>query len=93
MLLTVHETAYVLGMNWRNVYYLLNTAQLDGVKIRDNWRVFSDSLEELYDKRHNEELHRDGVSISDGLPGFSALLDNIKNDRLQDVDSRRYSGV
>lgn len=93
MLLTVRETAYVLSIDFTNVYYLISRCYIDGVKIRDDWRVSSESLREFYDKRQGESSNRGGIYGGDGLRGFDELLANITENRIQNNRRKRDSSI
>lgn len=93
MLLTVREVASILDMDFHNVYYLIESCKVDGVKIRDDWRVYSDSVRELYDKRENDSIYRDRVCGGNGFSGFDELVERIRANRVQNHRRRRYSRV
>ncbi|MEO0133114.1 MAG: helix-turn-helix domain-containing protein [candidate division WOR-3 bacterium] len=50
VVLTVKETAAILNINPKNVYYLLYIGDIEGWKIANIWRISLISVQE-YDKR------------------------------------------
>lgn len=90
MLLTVEETARMLNMKRGGVYYLLAFCKLDGVKIRSNWRVFSESVEEYRVKRECSCRNGKNTFLYNGFSGGNESVQDFRQDSLPD-DERRTS--
>lgn len=82
MLLTTHEVSFLLEIPFNNIEYLLTSCYIDGVKIRDDWRVCSDSVREYYVKRQRERLFDTDVSSDYGLPGYDERFACVTKNRM-----------
>lgn len=91
MLLTPKETAYVLGIKPKAVYYLIYMSYLDGVKIR-GWKITSESVEE-YVKRQCKAQSGTGTAGDYGLSGCDKRLEDIRKNALQADSAKRAASV
>lgn len=89
MLLTVKETASILGEKEKNIYYLIYISRLDAVRVRSDWRICSDSVREEYAKRTGEELHNYHIPGDNGLRRYNELIAGIRTNRIQADKLRR----
>lgn len=89
MLLTVAEAALAAGCKAKNIYYQLYMCRIDGVRIRNTWRIISESLEEYCAGRENTAVAGVSASGGNGLRGCQEFLVRVAENRLQAHPARR----
>ena len=93
MLLTVKETAEILGVDTSNIYYLVSFSKLDSVRILYDIRITEQSLREEYDRRCRESRNNQELWSDIGFCGFDELIANIRKKRLQNYRTKTYKCV
>ena len=94
MLFTVDETAYILNVKPRHIYYIFSMCQVDGaMKVLDCWRIDEASLVELYERINGERAQL--FTFDSEYEGFRERLEAVKAKFIQDCarpDPARIQG-
>lgn len=82
MLFTVDETAYILDVKPRHIYYMFSMCQVDGaMKVLDCWRIDEASLVELYERINGKRAKL--FTFDFEYEGFRERLEAVKTKFIQ----------
>lgn len=93
MVLTVKETADTLGVKPMHVYYLIRMCVIDAFRVRRNWKIPVESLEEYCDKREIQGGIVGALSCDHGHAGCYGLSQNITTRSIQTIGRRSGNTV
>lgn len=88
MLLTVHETAFILDVKPAHVYYMFSMSMVDGaIKVLGCWRIDEASVRGMYERIHAEraELFADGLEFE----RFENRLEAVRQKYVSDCSGSR----
>lgn len=93
MLLNVRQVSMALGIDWKDVYYLVAVSDLNAVKIRGSLRFFSEDVEDFCVERESEARNRGTVSRYYDYGRCRAVLRNIGKDDIPADAGRNAEGL
>lgn len=93
MLLNVHKVSMALGIDWKDVYYLVAVGELGAVKIRGSLRFFAEDVEDFCVERKSKACNRGTVSRYYEPGRCSAILRNINQNTIQADAGRNTYGL